>query len=158
MVLDDRLLVTSFVEGITMSDVIKGCLKGKDDLGLVRQAGLQIAKMHNSGASFGNIKPKNIIVNANRLFFTDMEQFVLDPSDQVWDLAQFISWDLKGTRNNMAVSRIVREFLAGYKQTAKDETNLLRLSKSRRYLESFFPILSPSVAGVIKDELRRSVG
>lgn len=158
VVLDERLLVTSFVEGKTMSEVIKGCLKGKDDLGLVRQVGSQIARLHNAGASFGNIKPKNVIVNGNRLVFTDMEQFVLDPADQVWDLAQFISWDLKGTRNSLAAGRIVHEFFLGYMQTAKDTTTLARLSKSRRYLESFFPILSPSVARTIKDELRQAVG
>jgi tRNA A-37 threonylcarbamoyl transferase component Bud32 len=158
VVLDERLLVTSFVEGRTMSEVIKGCLKGKDDLGLLRQVGSQIAKLHNAGASFGNIKPKNVIVSGDRLVFTDMEQFVLDPADQVWDLAQFVSWDLKGTRNSLAAGRIVHEFFSGYMQTAKDATTLLKLSKSRRYFESFFPILSPSVARAIKDELRQAVG
>jgi tRNA A-37 threonylcarbamoyl transferase component Bud32 len=158
VVLDERLLVTSYVEGKSMSHVIKSCLNGKDELALVRRSGSQIARLHNAGASFGNIKPKNVIVNGSKLVFTDMEQFVLSPADQVWDLAQFISWDLKGTRNSLNAGSIVREFLAGYVQVAKDAGNIAKLSKSRRYFESFFPILSPSIVRAIKEELRQSAG
>lgn len=158
VVLNERLLVTSYVEGKTMSEVIKGCIKGKDEFDLLRAAGNQIAKMHNAGASFGNIKPKNIIVSGNRLFFTDMEQFSFSPIDQVWDLAQFISWDLKGTRDGEAATKVVREFLQGYIGGSKGRENISRLAKSRRYIESFYPVLSPSVARAIKNEILQAVG
>jgi tRNA A-37 threonylcarbamoyl transferase component Bud32/predicted nucleotidyltransferase len=158
VVLDERLLVTSFVEGGTMSDVIKDSLAGKDMSDLLHQAGSQIAKVHNAGASFGNIKPKNIIVNGRRLFFTDMEQFVLNPIDQVWDLAQFICWDLKGTRNSALAINFVKEFLQGYSNAVKDSRNLARLAKSRRYVESFFPILTPSIARAVKTQIRQLAG
>jgi tRNA A-37 threonylcarbamoyl transferase component Bud32/predicted nucleotidyltransferase len=158
VVLDRRLLVTAFIEGRTMSEVIKQCLRGRDEFALLRLAGAQIARVHNAGASFGNIKPKNVIVNGSRLFFTDMEQFIVNPGDQVWDLAQFISWDLKGTRDAKAACKVVKEFLRGYSEASNNQENLARLAKSRRYLESFFPILSPLTARAIKNEVRQLAG
>jgi tRNA A-37 threonylcarbamoyl transferase component Bud32 len=163
-VLDQRLLVTGFVQGQTMADVIKEILGGKNDLRLLREAGGQVARIHNAGASLGNIKPKNIIVvssdnsTENQLIFTDTEQFLFSPSDQVWDIAQFISWDLKATRNSDVAGRVASEFLQGYANVARDSTNLSKLAKSRRYLESFFPLLSPSVARAIKSEVQKFAG
>jgi tRNA A-37 threonylcarbamoyl transferase component Bud32/predicted nucleotidyltransferase len=158
IVLDENLLVTGFIEGRTMSEVVKGCTKGKDEFNKLRVAGNQMAKVHNAGASFGNIKPKNVIVNGDRLFFTDLEQFSFSPVDQVWDLAQFMCWDLKGTRDGAAASKVVREFLQGYRDGLKDPSNIALLAKSRRYIESFFPVLSPSVAWAIKNEIRQAAG
>ena len=141
-----------------MADVIKNSLSGGGELDLLRNAGIQIAKIHNAGASFGNIKPKNIIVSGTRLFFTDTEQFLFSPRDQVWDLAQFICWDLKGTRSIESARTIVIQFLQGYSENSNQLENVARLAKSRRYIESFFPLLSPPIAQAIKDEARRIAG
>ena len=158
IVLDEKLLVTSFIEGRTMADVIKKNLSGVAELDLLRNAGSQIAKIHNAGASFGNIKPKDIIVNGTRLFFSDTEQFLFSPKDQVWDLAQFICWDLKGTRSVEPARTIVTQFLQGYSEHSNRLENVSQLAKSRRYVESFFPLLSPTIAQAIKDEARRIAG
>jgi tRNA A-37 threonylcarbamoyl transferase component Bud32/predicted nucleotidyltransferase len=158
VVLNERLLVTGYIAGRTMSDVIRSCIKGKDESDLLRTTGDQVAKMHNSGASFGNIKPKNVILSGSRMFFTDMEQFSFSSTDQVWDLAQFICWGLKGTRDSKAATRVVRELLQGYIDGSKDRANISALAKSRRYVESFFPVLSPSVARAIKNEIRQAAG
>ncbi len=158
IVLDEKLLVTSFIEGKTMADVIKNSRSGGGELDLLRTAGSQIAKIHNAGASFGNIKPKNIIVNGTRLFFTDTEQFLFSSKDQVWDLAQFICWDLKGTRNIESARTVVTQFLQGYSENSNEPENIAQLAKSRRYIESFFPLLSPPIAQAIKDEARRIAG
>ena len=158
IVLDEKLLVTSFIEGKTMADVIKKSLSGVAELDLLRNAGSQIARIHNAGASFGNIKPKDIIVNGTRLFFSDTEQFLFSPKDQVWDLAQFICWDLKGTRSVEPARTIVTQFLQGYSEHSNKLENVSQLAKSRRYVESFFPLLSPAIAQAIKDEARRIAG
>lgn len=155
VVLDRRLLVTRFVEGETLAGVIKACLKGKGDLGLLRQAGEQIAKIHAAGGALGNVKPKNVIASKGDLYFTDVEQFVFHGGDPAWDLAQFISWSLKGTRNGEAAARIAAEFLQGYAAVA-GSANIARLAKSRRYIESFYPVLAPSVARAIKKEIRNA--
>ncbi|MGI0028656.1 MAG: nucleotidyltransferase domain-containing protein [Nitrososphaera sp.] len=158
VVLDRKLIVTRFVEGKTLADVISGFTKGRNELRWLRQAGAQIAKIHNLGASLGNIKPKNIIVAERGLCFTDLDQFIFSPSDQVWDLAQFMSWGLKGTRSSAIARRIAGEFLQGYVQASESNANLVKLAKSRRYIESFLPVMIPSVARALKTEIRHSAG
>ncbi len=157
VVLDRKLLVTQFIEGRTLADVIKDCARGKDDFYLLRQAGAQIAKIHSDGSSLGNIKPKNVIVSGSSLYFTDVEQFIFQAGDNAWDLAQFVSWGLKSTRNSQVAAKVAREFLEGYVQVAGNK-NVARLAKSRRYIESFYPVLAPSVARAIKKEIKNVAG
>ncbi|HKZ61726.1 MAG TPA: hypothetical protein VJZ68_04835, partial [Nitrososphaera sp.] len=113
------------------------------------------AKIHNTGSSLGNVKPKNVIVSGSDLYFTDVEQFVFQAGDPAWDLAQFISWGLKGTRNSGAAAAIASEFLQGYIDVAGSE-NVFRLAKSRRHIESFYPVLAPTVALAIKKVIREN--
>jgi len=153
VVLDRRLFVTKFIEGRTLADIIGDCIKGKGDGAWLYSAGAQIARIHRDGSSLGNIKPKNVIVSDNTLYFTDIEQFVFKGGDQVWDLAQFISWGLKNTRNIDKATKVVHEFLQGYVRVASD-SNVTKLAKSRRYIESFYPVLVPSVARAIKNEIK----
>jgi Kae1-associated kinase Bud32 len=157
VVLDRKLLVTQFIEGRTLADVIKDCAKGKDDFSLLRQAGALIAKIHSDGSSLGNIKPKNVIVSGSSLYFTDIEQFIFQAGDNAWDLAQFVSWGLKSMRNSQVAAKVAREFLEGYVQIAGNK-NVARLAKSRRYIESFYPVLAPSVARAIKKEIKNVAG
>jgi tRNA A-37 threonylcarbamoyl transferase component Bud32/predicted nucleotidyltransferase len=155
VVLDKKLLVTQFIEGMTLSNVIRDYNDNKGDSGWLYHAGEQVARIHIDGSSLGNIKPKNIIVSSNKklLYFTDVEQFVFNGGDQAWDLAQFISWGLKSTHNTNLASKIVREFLQGYIQVAGN-SNVIKLAKSKRYIESFYPVLVPSVAYAIKKEIK----
>jgi tRNA A-37 threonylcarbamoyl transferase component Bud32/predicted nucleotidyltransferase len=155
VVLDRKLLVTQFIEGLTLASVIKDCIVGKGDLELLRKVGAQVSRIHRVGSSLGNVKPKNVIVSGtNDLYFTDVEQFVFQGGDPAWDLAQFISWGLKGTRNSGAAAIIVREFLQGYAELIGPD-NIMRLAKSKRHIESFYPVLAPTVALAIKKEIRK---
>jgi tRNA A-37 threonylcarbamoyl transferase component Bud32/predicted nucleotidyltransferase len=153
VVLDRKILVTQFIEGVTLAGVIKDCITGKGDAGLLREAGGQLAKIHNAGSSLGNVKPKNMIASSDGLYFTDLEQFMFQAGDPAWDLAQFVSWGLKGIRNSSMAAAVAREFLEGYRDVA-GAGNIARLAKSRRYIESFYPVLAPSVAQMIKKEIR----
>jgi tRNA A-37 threonylcarbamoyl transferase component Bud32/predicted nucleotidyltransferase len=159
VVLDKKLLVTRFVEGNSLADVIKECMKNNvcTNFGWLREAGAQMAKIHNAGASLGNIKPKNVIVSNRGLYFTDLEQFALRSGDPAWDLAQFVSWGLKASRNSVMASKIVREFLDGYLALG-GRSNIAKLARSRRYIESFYPVLAPSVVRAIKQEIRNAAG
>ncbi|HEX7031587.1 MAG TPA: nucleotidyltransferase domain-containing protein, partial [Nitrososphaera sp.] len=81
VVLDRKLLVTQFIEGMTLAEAIKAYLRGKEEKDLrllLNQAGELIGKIHKSGGTFGNVKPKNVIANSGSgdLYFTDVEQFV----------------------------------------------------------------------------------
>jgi tRNA A-37 threonylcarbamoyl transferase component Bud32/predicted nucleotidyltransferase len=154
VVLDRKLLVTRFLEGLTLADVITNCIRGKGgDANLISEAGAQIAKIHGAGATLGNIKPKNIIVSGKDLYFTDVEQFMFEDGDPAWDIAQFISWGVKGTRNNTLAAAIAKEFLEGYISIG-DTSNITRLAKSNWYIESFYPVLAPSIAQTIKKEIK----
>jgi tRNA A-37 threonylcarbamoyl transferase component Bud32/predicted nucleotidyltransferase len=154
VVLDRKLLVTRFLEGVTLANVITNYIRGKGwDANLISKAGAQIAKIHGVGATLGNIKPKSIIVSGKDLYFTDVEQFMFEVGDPAWDIAQFISWGVKGTRNNMLAATIAKEFLQGYISVG-DTSNITRLAKSNWYLESFYLVLAPSIAQTIKKEVK----
>lgn len=150
VVLDSKLLVTSFVEGQTLADLTKSLLAGKEETGLINDAARQMAKVHATGASFGDIKPKNVIIN-DGLYFTDLEQFVFENGDPAWDVAQFLCWGLKNTRNVKIASKITRDFLASYSSPQTAEK-----LESGQYIEVFYPVLAPQVAQAIKNELRKA--
>jgi tRNA A-37 threonylcarbamoyl transferase component Bud32 len=157
VVLDRRLLVTRFLDGITLADVIRDCIGGRSGASLISKAGAEIAKVHSAGATLGNIKPKNIIVSEKDLYFTDVEQFILNAGDPAWDVAQFISWGLKTTRNSNMAATITKEFVEGY-MSVGDPSNISRLAKSKRYIESFYPVLAPSIVHTIKKEINAIAG
>jgi tRNA A-37 threonylcarbamoyl transferase component Bud32 len=157
VVLDRRLLVTRFLDGITLADVIRDCMGGKGGASLISKAGAEIAKIHNAGATLGNIKPKNVIVSENYLYFTDVDQFILNAGDPAWDVAQFISWGLKSTRNSKMAATITKDFVEGYIRVG-DPSNISQLAKSKRYIESFYPLLAPSIVHTIKNEINAIAG
>jgi tRNA A-37 threonylcarbamoyl transferase component Bud32/predicted nucleotidyltransferase len=173
VVLDRRLLVTRFIDGISLADVIRrrdsmvskggGCGSHGhgNDASLISKTGAEIAKIHAAGATFGNIKPKNIIVSGGErddLYFTDVEQFIFSGGDPAWDVAQFITCCLKNTRNNSRLaSTITKEFVEGYVSIG-DPNNISRLAKSKQYIESFYPVHVPSIVYTIKEEINAIAG
>ena len=172
VVLDRRLLVTGFVDGMSLADVVRRYRMADDDGGgsgstshgtgasLISKAGAEIAKIHAAGATFGNIKPKNIIVSGedDDLYFTDVEQFIFNGGDPAWDVAQFITLALKSTRNSRLASTITKEFVEGY-MSIGDPSNISRLARSsKRYIESFYPVHVPSMVHTIKEEINAIAG
>jgi tRNA A-37 threonylcarbamoyl transferase component Bud32/predicted nucleotidyltransferase len=157
VVLDKRLLVTRFIEGVTLADVMRDCMGGKDGVSLIHEAGAEIAKIHSAGATLGNIKPKNIIVSEKDLYFTNVEQFVFQAGDPAWDIAQFISCGLKSTRNRKMAATITKEFVEGYMRVG-DPSNISRLVNSKQYIESFYPVRVPSIVHTIKKEMKAIAG
>jgi tRNA A-37 threonylcarbamoyl transferase component Bud32/predicted nucleotidyltransferase len=146
--LDSRIIATRFVEGRSLAEVMRGALAGRQGTELLAEAGRQMATVHSTGACFGNIKPKNVIVN-DGLWFTDLEQFVFEGGDPAWDLAQFVSWGLKGTASVTAAAKIASDFFTGY----GDEKTIAKLA-SKRHIETFYPVLSPQVARAIKNVVK----
>jgi hypothetical protein len=78
-------------------------------------------------------------------------QFIFHAGDPAWDISQFISLGLKSTHNNRMASAIAKEFLKGY-MSVRDPSNITRLAKSNRYVESFYSVLVHSIAQTIKKE------
>lgn len=176
-----RILVTNFVEGQNMSQIIKDSLKKRSTAGMenifwIRTAGKNIAMIHSTQSALGNIKPNNIIINNiggvnSRLFFTDLEQFNFNnsegSSDPVWDIIQFLCWSLKRTKNIPIAKEIVREFLSGYfscnqlstksveTMTMKEYVRQQLSTKSVDYLKQFYPLISAHIAQSIHEEINK---
>lgn len=146
--LDSRIIATRFIAGRSLADVMRGALAGREGTELLAEAGRQMSTVHSTGACFGNIKPKNVIVS-DGLWFTDLEQFVFEGGDPAWDLAQFVSWGLKGTANAAAAARLASDFFTGY----GDEKTISKLA-SGRHIETFYPVLTPQVARAIKNVVK----
>lgn len=155
VVLDKKILITEFIEGKTIADITKECLRRNSIEGLewIRVAGEQFAKIHADKSTLGNVKPMDIIISRNSLYFTGVEQFGLKSGDPFLDIVQFISRGLKGTNNTAMGSRIIKEFLRGY---SKDHTieNIKKLAKSKHYVESLYPVFTPAIDRMIKKEIR----
>jgi tRNA A-37 threonylcarbamoyl transferase component Bud32/predicted nucleotidyltransferase len=176
-----RILVTSFVEGQSMSQIIKDSLKKRSTAGIenifwIRTAGKNVAMIHSTQSALGNIKPNNIIINNvgginSRIFFTDLEQFSFNntgySSDPIWDIIQFLCWSLKRTNNIPIAKEIVREFLSGYfscsqlstrnmeTMTMKEYLRQQLFRKSLDYLEQFYPLISTYIAQSIHEEINK---
>ena len=176
-----RILVTSFVEGQSMSQIIKDSLKKRSTAGIenifwIRTAGKNVAIIHSTQSALGNIKPNNIIINNvgginSRIFFTDLEQFSFNntgySSDPIWDIIQFLCWSLKRTNNIPIAKEIVREFLSGYfscsqlstrnmeTMTMKEYLRQQLFRRSPDYLEQFYPLISTYIAQSIHEEINR---
>jgi tRNA A-37 threonylcarbamoyl transferase component Bud32 len=142
----------------------------------IRTAGKNIAMIHSTQSALGNIKPNNVIINNiggvnSRLFFTDLEQFNFnnseDSSDPVWDIIQFLCWSLKRTKNIPIAKEIVREFLSGYfscnqlstknveTMTMKEYVRQQLSTKSLDYLKQFYPLISAHIAQSIHEEINK---
>ncbi len=156
VILGKRLLVTEFIKGNSLADIIQYSLNETDEynnIDFIKAAGEQIATIHNDKSTLGNIKPKNLIIRGNSLYFTGVDQFGFHSGDPIWDIVQFICRGLKKTTDSTVASKVVRGFLFGYSNEITAEY-IKRLSRSKRYIESFYPLLSPTVARSIKREIR----
>jgi tRNA A-37 threonylcarbamoyl transferase component Bud32/predicted nucleotidyltransferase len=156
IILGKRLLVTEFIKGNSLADVIQYSLNENheyNNIDLIKAAGEQIATIHNDKSTLGNIKPKNLIIRGSSLYFTGVDQFGFHSGDPIWDIVQFICRGLKQTTNSTVASKVVRGFLLGYSNELTAEY-IKKLSRSKRYIESFYPLISPAVARSIKKEIR----
>lgn len=156
VILGKRMLVTEFIKGNSLADAIKYCLTEDgeyNNTNWIKIAGEQIARIHNDKSTLGNIKPNNLIVRGNLLYFTNVDQFGFQSGDPIWDIVQFLCRGLKQTSNSVVARKVVKEFLLGYSNEMTTE-NIKKLSKSKRYIESFYPLISPVVARSIKKETR----
>lgn len=156
VILGKRLLVTEFIKGNSLADIIQYSLNETDEynnIDFIKAAGEQIATIHNDKSTLGNIKPKNLIIRGNSLYFTGVDQFGFHSGDPIWDIVQFICRGLKKTTDSTVASKVVRGFLFGYSNEITAEY-IKKLSRSKRYIESFYPLISPVVARSIKREIR----
>ena len=158
VVLGKKILVTEFIEGIMISDIMKNCLNRNtiDGLGWIKVAGEKIGIIHADKSTLGNINPSSLIIRKGTLYITGAEQFGFRSGDPVWDIVSFIGRGLKRTSNTIIAKQIVKEFLAGYSEKMTMEY-MKKLINTKHYLELFYPLLTPTVAQTVKKEISNFV-
>lgn len=160
VVLAKKILVTEFLEGKPISDVLKECLNRNGvaavDLMWINVTGEHIARIHAHQCTLGHIKPSNLIVCKNKLYFTGIEEFGLNSGDPLWDVIHFISHALENTTNTFVAKQILEEFFEGYSKEMPIE-HIKKLVSAGYYLPALYNMLNPSIAETIKKEITKFV-
>ena len=158
VVLGKKILVTEFIEGILISDIMKNCLNRNtiDGLGWIKVAGEKIGIIHADKSTLGDINPSSLIIRKGTLYITGAEQFGFRSGDPVWDIVSFISRGLKRTSNIIIAEQIIKEFLEGYSEEMTMEY-MKKLINTKHSLELFYSLLTPTVAQIVKKEISNYV-
>jgi tRNA A-37 threonylcarbamoyl transferase component Bud32 len=133
-----HLIFQEFVEGRTLAETIKSAVSDQggtsEELELVKEAGRQIAKVHQLGVGLGDCKPENIIVAKDgKLYFIDLEQSSRD-GDQPWDIAEFLYYSghyVPPLANTDKIERVTKAFLEGYLEAGGSEAAVSRAASPR---------------------------
>lgn len=152
---DKKLLVTRYIEGTRLSDIIDSVLLGKsDDTGAISRWGQVLQILHAKGHTLMDTKASNMLLCDDKLYFTDLEQFTYD-DDIAWDIACFIYYSMKFTSNEEGARKVVRAFLDGYMQNGNLST--VKKALNRKYISPFYPALVLGIIKAVRDEIRSFV-
>ncbi|MEM3437879.1 MAG: nucleotidyltransferase domain-containing protein [Nitrososphaerales archaeon] len=155
IVLNKRILVTKFIEGINLGKIIKDILSGYDvDKSPISMYGESIAYAHKHGYSLGDTKPSNAILSDGKIFITDLEQ-AIENGNKAWDIALFLYYSNKLTLNVSGARAITKEFLKGYLKVGSIDT--VKEALNPDYLAPFQTILVPNVIRAIRDEMSKAI-
>ncbi|MGH9922841.1 MAG: hypothetical protein ACRD38_08830, partial [Nitrososphaerales archaeon] len=150
--LDKRLLITRYIEGEMLSDIINSILENKtSDMSMITKFGKLLHKLHANGCTLVDTKPSNMLVSNGRIYFTDLEQFTFS-DDKAWDVICFIYYSMKFTSNVEGARKVVRAFLDGYMQDG--DMPVIKKSLSKKYLPAFYPALVVGVVTAVRDEIK----
>ena len=153
--LDKRLLITKYIEGEMLSNIIGSVLQNKSsDTIAITQFGRALCKLHANGCTVGDTKPSNMLVSNGRIYFTDLEQFAFG-DDKAWDVICFIYYSIKFTSNEEGAKKVVRAFLEGYMQDGS--VSVIKKALSRKYVPPFYPALVLGVVTAVRDEIKSHI-
>jgi tRNA A-37 threonylcarbamoyl transferase component Bud32/predicted nucleotidyltransferase len=162
VILGKMILVTEFIEGKLISDIIKQCsTKNKnnmsDDLKWINVTGQHIARIHAYKCTLGSIKPSNLIVSNNRVYFTGVDEFGLDSGDPLHDIIYFIGHALEEISTNIVVGKqIIEEFFDGYSKELPAES-IKKVVRSGHYPHVLYTKFNASIAQTIKEEITKFI-
>jgi len=151
--LSDRILVTEFLEGKSLAEIIAKYLSGEsDNLEPVKLYGRTLAVVHSKGYTLGDTKPSNTLYSDSKLYLTDLEQ-AMEGGDPSWDVAEFIYYAIKLTPSLQRVKSFVEAFKEGY--LTGGDRGVLKAAASLKYLKPFQPIILPNVVKMVREELSK---
>ena len=149
--LSDRILVTEFLEGKNLGEIISHYLAGEsDDLEPIKMYSRILAELHKKGYTIGDTKPSNTLYIDSKLYLTDLEQ-AMEGGDPSWDVAEFIYYAIKLTPYSRRIRDLINTFKEGYLSVG--EKSILTEAASPKYLKPFQPIILPNVVKIVKEEL-----
>lgn len=152
---EKSLLVTEYLEGITMDVLAKNLLVGGNESSLywLGIAGEEFAIVHGSGSTFGGLKPKDLIITGEQIYFTGLDRFKFRSGDPGLDILYLIACALGTTSNTDMAKKLARTFFEGYRKKIGSK-GLQVLIKSEQHMESLYPVISHRIRQVIYNELR----
>jgi tRNA A-37 threonylcarbamoyl transferase component Bud32/predicted nucleotidyltransferase len=161
--LDDRTLVTEYVDGVPLSKFVQKIIKGEStDTGNIEKYALVLGKMHKAGLVYGDTKPQNVLVGKDGIDLLDLEQAV-ENGDAGWDLAEFLYFssthlekedDKKDDKKKddgqkeAGMKLIAESFLASYR--SENGSEVIAKAKNMRYVLPFLPVLAPKMIRVVR--------
>jgi tRNA A-37 threonylcarbamoyl transferase component Bud32/predicted nucleotidyltransferase len=155
VVLDKRLLITKYIEGEMLSDIIDSVLQNKSsDTTMITQFGKALSRLHADGCTVGDTKASNMLVSNRRIYFTDLEQFAFG-DEKPWDVVCFIYYSVKFTSNEEGARKVVRAFLDGYIQDGN--ASVIKKALGKKYVTPFYPALVLGVVTAVRDEMKSSI-
>ncbi len=152
---DKKLLVTRYIEGAKLSDIIDSVLLGKsDDTSTITRWGQVLQILHAKGHTVMDTKASNMLLCDDKLYFTDLEQFTFD-DDKAWDIACFVYYSMKFTSNEEGARKIVKAFLDGYMQNGN--VSIVKKALNKKYVSPFYPALVLGIITAVRNEMKSCV-
>lgn len=147
----ERILAKDFVPGPTLASTINKFLKGgREEPANASTYGELMARVHSRGVALGDAKPSNVVIAAEGLFLTDLEQ-AMAGGDQAWDVAEFLYYTAKLSTKEEAMRRVARLFLDSYSKAG--EHSVIARAKGAKYFGPFRPFLTPGMAKTLKETM-----
>jgi tRNA A-37 threonylcarbamoyl transferase component Bud32 len=153
VVLDGKTLVTEYVNGVPLDKHVEEITTGKStDTLAIEQYGRVLGRLHKAGMVYGDTKPQNALVVEDGIELLDLEQAV-ENGDPSWDLAEFLYYSAKLSKDNDGMRLVADAFLKGYRR--ENTGRAIEEAENRRYLAPFIMFLTPEKIGVVRDALKR---
>lgn len=149
--LDQKILVTKYVEGTALSRFVEEITSGKNtDTKYIEKYARTLAKLHRAGLVYGDTKAENAFVCKGQISLLDLEQAV-ENGDPAWDVAEFLYFSARGALKEEGMKLVADSFLSSYRK--ENGARAIAKAKSPRYLVPFQPFLTQGMTTVIRDSL-----
>jgi tRNA A-37 threonylcarbamoyl transferase component Bud32/predicted nucleotidyltransferase len=151
--LDQKILVTKYVEGLPLSEFVQKLTDGKGkDIKYVEKYAETLAKLHRAGLVYGDTKAENAFVCKGEITLFDLEQTV-ENGDPAWDIAEFLYFTARSAVKEEGLKLVADSFLDVYRK--ENGTAEIEKAKGARYLVPFLPFLAAGMTAVVGDSLAR---
>ena len=153
VVLDERTLVSEYVTGEPLDKSVKEITSGKStDTANIETYAQVLGKMHKAGLVYGDTKPANALVRDDGIYLIDLEQAV-EGGNRSWDLAEFLYYSAKDSKENEGLKLVAESFLAAYR--TENGCQVIARARKVRLMLPFLPFLTPRKMRVIRRALAK---